>query len=93
MNDVGRDGPHLYPSHWITQRCVSMEFLEYIVDLDIKIRAGGVVQRSQGFTMAGVSLIEAASSFAFCCCKVSSLHFSRVALSFISSHQLGLSLI
>ena len=70
-----------------------MEFLEDIIDLDVEVRTWKWVQRSQGSTMAGVSFIEGASSLAPCCFQIASLQFSRVVLSFTSSHQLGLSLI
>ena len=32
------DKPHFYPSLWVTQRRVSMELVEHVVDLDTKVR-------------------------------------------------------
>ena len=42
MRGIGRDALYFYPSLWIAQRCVPVELLEYIVDLDIKVRVGWV---------------------------------------------------
>ena len=39
-DDINRGEPYLYPSHWIAQRCVSLKFLENVVDLDNKVRTG-----------------------------------------------------
>ena len=37
---VGKDGLYFYPSLWIAQRCVSVDLLKYVIDLDTKVSAG-----------------------------------------------------
>ena len=76
-----------------------MELLEHIIDLDIKVRMGGVVHRWWDFTIVGVSFLEgilentSSSPSSSTCRKASFLHFWIIVSSFTFSHQLGCSLI
>jgi len=41
VDDICKSDPYFYPGHWIAQRCVSLELLENVVDLEIKLKTWG----------------------------------------------------